>query len=76
MEGFFEFCESNCLVLGVGGQVLQSALDLGGDRWGHGQMGSLGLETVLIGDVADLDGGAIGGGVAELTLGNLEIQRQ
>lgn len=61
---------------GLAGQVLQSPLDLGGDRWGHGQMVSLGLESVLISDVADLDGGAFGGGVAELTLGNLEIRNR
>lgn len=62
------------MLLGLGSQVLQSALDLGRDRWGHGQMASGGLESVLIGDVGELDWGAIGGGVAELTLGDLETR--
>lgn len=65
---------TNLSVGGLGSQVLQSALDLGRDRWGHGQMVSLGTVSVLIGDVADLDGSAIGGGVAELALGDLEIR--
>lgn len=37
-------------------------------------MVSTGLEAVLVGDVAHGDRGAIGGGVAELTLGDLEIR--
>lgn len=59
----------------MGSQVLQSALDLGGDRWGHGQMVSTGLESVLIGNIAQLDWHSLGGGVGELTLGDLETRQ-
>lgn len=59
----------------MGSQVLQSALDLLGDRWGLGQMVSTGLESVLIGNVAQLDWHSLGGSVGELTLGDLEIIR-
>lgn len=58
------------------GQVLQSALDLGRDCWGHGQMVTTGLETVLIGDVRHLDWDAFGGGVAELALSDLDTETE
>lgn len=64
---------TNLVLLGQRSQVLQSALDLGRDRWWHGDVVSLGLESVLIGDVADLDRDSLGGGVAELALSDLEI---
>lgn len=35
-------------------------------------MGSGGLVSVLVGDVGQLDWDSLGGGVAELTLGDLE----
>ena len=57
---------------GQRGQVLESPLDGRWDWWGSGQMVSLGLESVLIGDVPDLDQLAIGSGVGVGSGGNLK----
>jgi len=57
--------------LGVPGVELQGPEDGFGDGGRSGEEGALGLVAVLVGDVADLHGGAVGGGPLELTLDGL-----
>lgn len=55
-------------LLWVGGVVLQGSED-GLGNWGRrGQVGALWLESVLVGDVLQGDGRAVGGGVLEVAL--------
>ena len=54
----------------MGLDVLDGPLDGLGDGGCDGEMSALGLESVLVSDVLELDGGAVGGGVLELTLGS------
>lgn len=59
---------------GQSSQVVQSALDCWGD-WGWGwQMITLGLETVLVSDVGQMDDLTFGVGVLELALSDLSFQ--
>lgn len=50
------------------GEVFQGFFDELWDRWWLGQVISGGLEAVLVGDVAESDVLAFGGGVWEATL--------
>lgn len=62
------------VALGQRSQILQGTSDLVGNWWGSGQMIALRLETVLIGNVAQLDWDSLGRDVTELTLGDLVIK--
>jgi len=56
------------LGLGVAGDELKCPGDFWGDRRRSREVGALGLEAVLVGDVLHRDGGAVVGGVAEAAL--------
>lgn len=51
-----------------GGEVSQSTLDGFRDGVGSGEVGTLGLESILVGDVCELDVATIFAGVGELAL--------
>ena len=57
------------LKLASGSQVLEDLDDMGGHGWGSGQVVTLGLETVLIGNPRDGVGHAVFG-VREFALGD------